>query len=98
MPKPGIHPEWYPEAKVFCGGEVVMIVGSTKPQLHVDIWSGNHPFYTGTQKIVDTEGRVERFMRKYSKPTVTPAKPKPAEGSAKEQKAKPKPTRPTKKK
>jgi large subunit ribosomal protein L31 len=42
-----------------------MKVGSTKPRLNVDIWSGNHPFYTGSQKILDTEGRVERFMRKY---------------------------------
>jgi large subunit ribosomal protein L31 len=65
MPKPGIHPEWYPEAKVYCNGEVVATVGSTKPELHVDVWSGNHPFYTGTQKIIDTEGRVEKFLRKY---------------------------------
>ncbi len=65
MPKPEIHPEWYPEAKVYCDGEVVLTVGSTKPEMNVDIWSGNHPFYTGTQKIIDTEGRVERFMRKY---------------------------------
>ncbi|MDJ0515362.1 MAG: 50S ribosomal protein L31 [Trichodesmium sp. MO_231.B1] len=67
MPKTGIHPEWYPEAKVYCNGEVVMTVGSTQPEIHVDVWSGNHPFFTGTQKIIDTEGRVERFMRKYSK-------------------------------
>lgn len=65
MPKPDIHPEWYPDAKVICNGEVVMNVGSTKPEIHVEVWSGNHPFYTGTQKIIDTEGRVERFMRKY---------------------------------
>ncbi len=65
MAKQGIHPEWYPEAKVYCNGEVVMTVGSTKPEIHVDVWSGNHPFYTGTQKIIDTEGRVERFLRKY---------------------------------
>ncbi|MCG9892657.1 MAG: 50S ribosomal protein L31 [Thermosynechococcaceae cyanobacterium MS004] len=65
MAKPGIHPEWYPEAQVKCNGEVVMTVGSTRPELNVDIWSGNHPFYTGTQKIIDTEGRVERFLRKY---------------------------------
>ncbi|NJL20928.1 MAG: 50S ribosomal protein L31 [Leptolyngbyaceae cyanobacterium SM1_3_5] len=65
MAKPDIHPEWYPEAKVFVDGQQVMTVGSTKPELHVDIWSGNHPFYTGTQKIIDTEGRVERFRRKY---------------------------------
>jgi len=33
--------------------------------MHVDVWSGNHPFFTGTQKILDTEGRVDRFMKKY---------------------------------
>jgi large subunit ribosomal protein L31 len=65
MAKSGIHPQWYPEAKVYCNGEVVAVVGSTKPELHVDVWSGNHPFYTGTQKMIDTEGRVERFLRKY---------------------------------
>ncbi len=65
MPKSGIHPEWYPEAKVICNGEVVMTVGSTQPEINVDVWSGNHPFYTGTQKIIDTEGRVDRFLRKY---------------------------------
>ena len=65
MPKPDIHPQWYPDAKVYCNGQVVMTVGSTKPEIHVDVWSGNHPYYTGTQKIIDTEGRVERFMRKY---------------------------------
>lgn len=65
MAKANIHPQWYPEAKVYCNGEVVMTVGSTQPEIHVDVWSGNHPFYTGTQKIIDTEGRVERFLRKY---------------------------------
>ncbi|MEB3293880.1 MAG: 50S ribosomal protein L31 [Synechococcales bacterium] len=65
MPKPGIHPKWYPEAKVFCNGEEVLVTGSTKERLNVDVWSGNHPFFTGTQKIIDTEGRVERFLRKY---------------------------------
>jgi len=65
MPKTDIHPTWYPDAKVICNGEVVMTTGSTVPELHVEVWSGNHPFYTGTQKILDTEGRVDRFMRKY---------------------------------
>ena len=50
---------------MICNGEVVMTTGSTQPEIHVDVWSGNHPFYTGTQKILDTEGRVDRFMRKY---------------------------------
>ena len=65
MPKQDIHPKWYPDAKVICNGEVVMTTGSTQPEIQVDVWSGNHPFFTGTQKILDTEGRVDRFMRKY---------------------------------
>ncbi len=65
MAKAGIHPEWHEDCKVYCNGELVMTVGCTQPTLNVDIWSGNHPFYTGTQKIIDTEGRVERFKRKY---------------------------------
>lgn len=72
MPKQGIHPEWYPEAKVMCNGQEVMTVGSTQPIINVEVWSGNHPYYTGTQKIIDTEGRVDRFLRKYgmfSKPS-----------------------------
>lgn len=62
--KEDIHPEWYPEAEVIVNGEVVMTVGSTKPQLNVEIWSGTHPFYTGQQRLVDTEGQVERFMKR----------------------------------
>nr|YP_010903335.1 ribosomal protein L31 [Hypnea cornuta]YP_010903533.1 ribosomal protein L31 [Hypnea cryptica]WCH55788.1 ribosomal protein L31 [Hypnea cornuta]WCH55986.1 ribosomal protein L31 [Hypnea cryptica] len=65
MAKKNIHPTWYKESKVYCDGKQIMTVGSTKQELHVDIWSGNHPFFTGSQKIIDTEGRVERFMRKY---------------------------------
>jgi large subunit ribosomal protein L31 len=62
MAKADIHPTWYPEAKVIFNGEVVMLVGSTKPEIHVEVWSGNHPFFTGTQKMIDTEGRVDRFL------------------------------------
>ena len=65
MAKKSIHPEWFPNAKVYCDSQLIMKIGSTRPKLNVDIWSGNHPFYTGSQKILDTEGRVERFMRKY---------------------------------
>jgi large subunit ribosomal protein L31 len=42
-----------------------MTTGATQPEIHVDVWSGNHPFFTGNQKILDTEGRVDRFMKKY---------------------------------
>ena len=48
-----------------------MTTGSTQPEIHVDVWSGNHPFFTGTQKILDTEGRVDRFMRKYGMANTT---------------------------
>ena len=65
MPKKNLPPEWFDDTKVYYDGQLIMVVGSTKSELHVDIWSGNHPFYTGSQRIIDTEGRVERFMKKY---------------------------------
>ena len=64
MAKKDLHPEWH-QTKVFCDVKLVLEVGTTKEELNVDIWSGNHPFYTGTQRLLDSEGRVERFMRKY---------------------------------
>jgi len=65
MPKPEIHPTWFPSTPVLCEGKTLCLIGSTKPQLQVDVWLGNHPFYTDSQTIVDSEGRVERFMKKY---------------------------------
>ena len=59
-----IHPKWYPDAEIVVDGEVVMRVGSTKPRIVVDIWSGTHPFFTGETRLVDTEGQVDRFMRR----------------------------------
>ncbi len=41
-----------------------MTVGATQPEISVEIWSGTHPFYTGTQRLLDTEGQVDRFMRR----------------------------------
>ena len=65
MPKPEIHPTWFPDAPVLCEGKTLCSIGSTKPQLQLDVWLGNHPFYTNSQTLVDSEGRVERFMKKY---------------------------------
>ena len=62
--KSDTHPTWYPDAKVKINGEVVMTIGSTKPELNVEIWSGTHPFYTGQQRLLDTEGQVDRFLRR----------------------------------
>jgi large subunit ribosomal protein L31 len=66
MAKKELHPEWH-KTKVFCDGKLILEVGTTKPEMYVDIWSGNHPFYTGSQKIIDTEGRVEKFEKKYTR-------------------------------
>lgn len=71
MPKKDIHPEWYENTEVYCDGQLVYTVGSTQPTLKVDIWSGNHPYYTGSKKLLDTEGRVDRFMKKYNLSTNT---------------------------
>ena len=62
--KEGIHPE-YVTATVSCACGNKFETRSTKATLKVEICSNCHPFYTGKQKIVDTEGRVEKFMQKY---------------------------------
>ena len=65
--KKDTHPEWYPDAKVYVDGQEVMTVGSTQPEIRVEIWSGTHPFYTGQQRLIDTEGQVDRFMRRFQR-------------------------------
>lgn len=65
MPKSNIHPDWFNKTPIFCDGKPLCYIGSTKSQLQVDIWLANHPFYTDSQTIIDSEGRVERFMKKY---------------------------------
>ena len=61
--KTGIHPE-YVEAHVRCTCGNEFTTRSTQPEIHVEICSNCHPFYTGRQKLVDTGGRVERFKRR----------------------------------
>lgn len=65
MPKINIHPAWFSNTKVIFDGKPICLIESTKPELQVDIWLANHPFYTKSQIMIDTEGRVERFMKKY---------------------------------
>lgn len=65
MPKSNIHPKWYKNAPVLCDGKPLCFIGSTKQELQVDIWVANHPFYTNSQVMIDSEGRVEKFMKKY---------------------------------
>lgn len=65
MPKSDIHATWFKNTPVLCDGKPLCLVGSTKPELQIDMWLANHPFYTKSQVITDSEGRVERFMKKY---------------------------------
>jgi large subunit ribosomal protein L31 len=62
--KQGIHPE-YKQARVVCQCGNTFETQSTRPNIRVEICSACHPFYTGKQKIIDTEGRVEKFLQKY---------------------------------
>jgi len=64
--KPNIHPE-YVETTITCACGEVIHTRSTVRDIRVEICSKCHPFFTGVQKIVDTEGRVERFRRQYSR-------------------------------
>lgn len=65
MPKSDIHPTWFKDTKVLVDGKPLCLTGSTKKELQVDMWLANHPFYTKSQVMIDSEGRVERFMKKY---------------------------------
>ena len=65
--KTDVHPEYHTKAKVTCACGNVFTVGSTVPEIHVEICSNCHPFYTGKQKLVDSARRVEKFQEKLAK-------------------------------
>ncbi len=73
--KAKIHPK-YEVADISCACGAVVHTRSTKGDYSVEICSKCHPFFTGKQKLVDTEGRVERFNRKYGRVTATPTEKK----------------------
>ena len=62
--KPGIHPEYH-EVSAHCACGATWPTRSTKKDVHLDICNNCHPFFTGRQKLVDTEGRVERFTKRF---------------------------------
>jgi large subunit ribosomal protein L31 len=62
--KEGLHPKFYPNAKVICACGNTWETGATVEVIHTDVCSKCHPFYTGEQRIVDTEGQVDRFYKK----------------------------------
>jgi len=83
--KEGIHPKYQEvEARCACGN--TFKTRSTKPELHLEICSACHPFFTGRQKLIDTEGRVERFNKKFG--TQTSEQRKTAAAAAKATKKK----------
>jgi large subunit ribosomal protein L31 len=67
MMKEDIHPKYYPEATVMCACGNTWTTGATQEVIRTDVCSACHPFYTGEQRIVDTAGQVERFMRRLEK-------------------------------
>ncbi len=83
--KDGIHPE-YPPATIACACGNTFVTHSTRGDFQVDVCGACHPFYTGTQKLLDTAGRVDRFRKRYQtkvaapKAAAAPAEPRAAEG------------------
>ncbi len=83
--KPDIHPKYHTvEARCACGN--TFTTRSTKKELHLEICNQCHPFFTGRQKLIDTEGRVERFNKRFGKQTAEAVRK--ADKAAKAKKAK----------
>ncbi|MDP6101216.1 MAG: 50S ribosomal protein L31 [Dehalococcoidia bacterium] len=64
--KKDIHPAYFEDAKISCSCGNTFNAGATKDSLKVEVCSKCHPFYTGSRRIVDTAGRLERFKRRYN--------------------------------
>jgi large subunit ribosomal protein L31 len=62
--KPKIHPKYFPTARVICACGNTWTTGATVAEIRVDVCSACHPFYTGEQRMVDTAGQVDRFMKR----------------------------------
>jgi len=86
--KAGIHPQ-YQEVTVHCACGATWKTRSTRKDLHLEICSNCHPFFTGRQKLIDTEGRIERFTKKFGAQTAEQRKT--AAKAVKDAKAKAKP-------
>lgn len=94
--KRNIHPTYYHDAKVICACGNTFVTGSVLKEIKVEICSACHPFFTGEKRLVDTEGRVDRFLRKQkaaqkakakaSKKSPSPKTPKAAKKKTKSKK------------
>jgi len=83
--KAEIHPEYFPQAKVTCACGNKFTIGSTKPSITVEICSNCHPFYTGTEKIIDAAGRVEKFKARRAAASALPKKEKKVKAKKEEE-------------
>ena len=72
--KTEIHPEYFEKAKVSCACGNSFVVGATQKEIGVEICSQCHPFFSGTEKVIDAAGRVERFRARKAAATKTPKK------------------------
>lgn len=79
--KEGIHPDYH-SARVACACGNIFVTRSTRGDMQIDVCSACHPFYTGTQKLIDTAGRVDRFRKRYEKRVVPAAQQKAAAAEA----------------
>lgn len=77
-----IHPEYFEKAKIVCACGAKYELGSTMPEIAVELCAACHPFYTGKQKIIDTARRVEKFGDKLTKKDTTAAAAKKAKQAA----------------
>lgn len=64
--KKNIHPNIY-LTKIYCNDNFILEIYTTKEKINVNIWSGNHPFYKQSKEILDMEGQIEKFEKKYNK-------------------------------
>lgn len=81
--KKNIHPIYHKNAKVKCACGAVFTIGSTKPEIQIEICGQCHPFYTGKGKLIDIAGRVEKFKARKAKATTTPIRKKSVKKSEK---------------
>lgn len=72
--KANIHPKWNHQAKVTCACGSTFLTGSTSDDIYVDICSQCHPFFTGEQRFVDVQGRVEKFKSRMQAAQTNPSK------------------------
>ena len=65
--KAKIHPQYFENLQIICACGNIILAGSTKKELHTELCSACHPFYTGKQKLIDTAGRVDKYLEKVKK-------------------------------